>query len=284
MKMKEKSGCAGKSYKKPVLLAGAALLGAGLFLLAPGPVQRKTAAPFTGKNFAHRGLHNRARTVPENSLAAFAAAGEAGYGVELDVQLSKDGQVVVFHDNNLKRVCGVDKRVCELTYEELGELRLCQTQEKIPLFSEALKCIRGRGPVIVELKTGKNNRELCKKTLSLINQYKGEVCVESFDPRIVMWFRFHAPRLLRGQLACPPEEYGPEDAARPLAFLMGNCLMNFLGRPQFIAYKIGRKPLTVRLAQRLGALRFCWTSREWVYEKKNDSVIFEFYRPGRNFK
>lgn len=65
---------------------------------------------------------------------------------------------------------------------------------------------------------------------------------------------------------------------------MGNCLMNFLGRPQFIAYKIGRKPFTVKLAEFMGAMRVCWTSREWVHEKKNDAVIFEFYKPGVRFK
>lgn len=284
MNRKEKSAACARGCKNPVLTGAAAALGAGLFLIAPGMSTRKTTAPFTGKNFAHRGLHNRPKTVPENSLAAFAAAADAGYGIELDVQLSSDGEVVVFHDNNLNRVCGVDKRVCDVSYGELSKTRLCGTEETIPLFSEVLRCIRGRVPLIVELKTGKRNRELCQKTLRLINDYRGDVCIESFDPRIVAWFRFHAPRLLRGQLSSPPEEYSPDDAPKALAFAMGNCLLNFLGRPQFIAYKIGRKPLTVRISERLGAMRFCWTSHEWIHEKRNDGVIFEFYRPGTRFK
>lgn len=258
--------------------------GTAVFLLAPGPVSRKAAAPFTSRNFAHRGLHTRDKRIPENSLAAFEAAASAGYGIELDVQLSSDGQVVVFHDNTLDRVCGIRSRVDEKTYDELHASSLCGTGETIPLFSDVLQCIRGRGPLIVELKTGKHNRELCRKTLRLLRGYKGDVCIESFDPRIVMWFRFHAPKLVRGQLSCPPEDFAPAEASRPEAFVLGNCLMNFMGRPQFIAYEIGRKPLTVKLSELMGAMRFCWTSHEWVHEKKNDAVIFEFYKPGTKFK
>lgn len=258
--------------------------GTAVFLIAPGPMSRKAAAPFTGRNFAHRGLHTRDKLVPENSLTAFQAAAAEGYGIELDVQLSRDGQVVVFHDATLDRVCGVHARVDEKTYDQLHVTSLCGTNDTVPLFSDVLQCIRGRGPLIVELKTGRHNRELCRKTLRLLRGYKGDVCVESFDPRIVMWFRFHAPKLVRGQLSCLPKSFAPEEASRPEAFLLGNCLMNFMGRPQFIAYEIGRKPLTVKLSELMGAMRVCWTSHEWVHEKKNDAVIFEFYKPGKKFK
>jgi len=261
-----------------------AAVGAGIFIIAPGKVSKKALAPFKKHNFAHRGLHSVDKSIPENSLSAFDAAASAGYGIELDVQLSKDHQVVVFHDNTLNRVTGVDARVDSKTYDELHAISLCNTDQTVPLFSDVLDCIRGRGPLIVELKTGKHNHELCRKTLRLLKKYNGPVCIESFDPRIVMWFRFHAPRMVRGQLACPPADYTPEEASRPVAFILGNCLMNFLGRPQFIAYKIGKKPLTVRLAEKMGAMKVCWTSREWEHEKKNDAVIFEFYKPGTTFK
>lgn len=258
----------------------AAAAGLGVFLVAPGRTSRKASAPFAGRNFAHRGLHTEDKSVPENSLAAFAAAADAGYGIELDVQLSKDRQVVVFHDATLDRVCGVKSRVDEKTYDELHSTSLCGTGETVPLFSDVLECIDGRGPLIVELKTGKHNRELCRKTLAILKNYDGDVCVESFDPRIVMWFRFRAPKLVRGQLACRPSRYERKDASKKAAFMLGNCFMDFMGRPQFIAYETGRKPLTVKLAERLGAMRFCWTSHGIKNEKKNDAVIFEFYRPG----
>ena len=113
-------------------LIGAAAGSAALFLIAPGSSTKRQRAPFMGTNCAHRGLHSRDKSVPENSLEAFRLAAEAGYGIELDVQLSKDGQVVVFHDDTLDRVCGVHVRVDELTLSELRELRLCGTDQTIP--------------------------------------------------------------------------------------------------------------------------------------------------------
>ena len=138
--------------------AAALALATPVWLLAPGTATKRQRAPFYGANFAHRGLHSRDKSVPENSLEAFRLAAEAGYGVELDVQLSKDGQVVVFHDNDLERVCGVEDRVDEWTYEELQTLRLVGTEQRIPLLSEVLQVIRGRGPLIVELKSGSSAR------------------------------------------------------------------------------------------------------------------------------
>ena len=85
--------------------------------------------------------------MPENSLPAFRAAAEAGYGVELDIQLSRDGQVVVFHDDTLDRVCGVHGRVDEFTFEELRGMRLCGTQETIPLLTEVFEVMGGRTPM-----------------------------------------------------------------------------------------------------------------------------------------
>ena len=92
--------------ERPKLYDHYALLLLALFLLWPGHPSREKAAPFAGRNYAHRGLHSRDKSVPENSLAAFRLAAEAGYGIELDIQLSKDGEVVVFHDDTLDRVCG----------------------------------------------------------------------------------------------------------------------------------------------------------------------------------
>lgn len=263
---------------KLAALGGAAAAGALVYLVAPGKIRKKKRSPFQDRNFAHRGLHKRDKSVPENSLAAFDRAASYGYGIELDVQLSKDGQVVVFHDDTLDRVCGVNARVDEKTFAELRELRLCGTEQQIPLLSEVLKTVRGRGALIVELKNGKRNTELCEKTYALLRRYSGNYCIESFNPFIVRWFRRNAPEVVRGQLANPPADYNGE--VNPVTgFLLGNVLLNFLARPQFIAYKIAPKPFTVRLCELLGAMKVCWTSHEWANEKGNDTVIFEFYKP-----
>ncbi len=256
------------------------LLALPILLAAPGRGGKKKL-PFQGRNFAHRGLHTPDKQIPENSLAAFGRAAEAGYGMELDVQLSRDGQVVVFHDDDLLRVCGREERVDELTWPELHALSLCGTEERIPLFSQMLELVNGRTPLIVELKSGKRNRKLCQDTLALLREYPGDVCIESFDPRIVAWFRFHAPELLRGQLAQPPELY--KSKAPIVRYFLGYTLLNFLSRPQFIAYKIGPRPLTVRLAELLGAMRVGWTSHDPANEAGRDAVIFEFYRPETRF-
>lgn len=257
----------------PVILAAATLL-----LTAPNSKASSRFAKLNTHFFAHRGLHSKDKSIPENSLPAFAAAADRGYGMELDVQLSKDGRVVVFHDDDLKRACEIDKRVDELTYDELMCLNIFGSRERIPLFSEVLYLVDGRGALIVELKSGRRNRELCEKTYKLLKEYDGKYCIESFDPRIVMWFRRNAPRVIRGQLASPPSSYG-SSTSKTNSFLLGNCLMNVLSRPDFIAYKISKKPLTVRLAERLGGAPVCWTSRKSGDNKGNAAEIFEFYEP-----
>jgi len=260
-----------------------------VFAVAPRKLRDERDKPFQNRYFAHRGLYSRDGSVPENSLAAFKAATEAGYGIELDVQLSKDDEVVVFHDDNLKRICGVDDLVSSYTLEELKQLKLLDTEEAIPTFEEVLKLVDGRVPLIVEFKGGKKNRILCEKGLRYLRDYnmshggeeKGSklFCVESFDARIVFWFRRNAPDLYRGQLANAMAEYD-EKFPWLLRFCSAHCLFNFGARPHFIAYGLlGKKPWTIKLAELLGAKRVCWTSHDPEDKNGNDTVIFEFYIP-----
>ena len=271
--------------KKAAVIGGCTAAAAGLpvFLLAPGKATKRQKAPFYGRSFAHRGLHTEDKSVPENSLEAFRLAGRAGYGVELDVQLTKDGQVVVFHDDTLDRVCGVPGKLSDKSYDELKLLSLCGTNQRIPLLTEVLEVYQGRGPLLVELKTGSRNRELCEKTYAILSDYPGEVCIESFNPFIVRWFRLHAKDIVRGQLAAWPKDYG-DAVSRGNAFLLSRCLLNFLARPQFIAYCTGIRPLGVQLSEALGAMNFVWTARNERAERGRDAVIFEFYRPQLRIK
>ena len=248
-------------------------------VLAPGRADKKQKAPFMGKAFAHRGLYiKKDQSIPENSLPAFERACERGYGIELDVQLSADGKVVVFHDDDLKRACGLDRPVSDLTYSELRSLRLFSTDERIPLFSETLELISGRVPLIVELKTGLRNNELCEKTLDILRRYDGDFCVESFDPRIVTWFRINAADVLRGQLSQPAPYYLDEGQSEMTASLLESLSLNIIARPQFIAYRVGYKPPSVRICEALGAMRVSWVSDgSWDDGggRKADAIIFE---------
>ena len=267
-----------KKFVGGLIGAAVAAVAIPVYLSAPGKLPEQKKRPFVGVNYAHRGLHSQDKSVPENSLEAFRLAGEAGYGTELDVQLSKDGKVVVFHDDTLDRVCGVQARVDEWTYEELQTLRLCGTEHRIPLFSEVLAVYNGAGTLIVELKSGRRNKELCQKTYDLLKGYSGEVCIESFDPFIVAWFRRHAPEMVRGQLAMAGYRY--KSKPKWQRFLLSHTLFNFLARPHFIAYDVvPQRPWTVRLCELMGAIRIGWTAQRDRYEPEFDSVIFEFYRP-----
>ena len=262
-----------------ILAAGAA---ATAFIVAPGRRDLKQRAPFIGRNYAHRGLHRIDKSIPENSVAAFAHAARIGYGIELDVHLTADGELVVFHDDDTRRVCGVPGSVDDKTLAELKALRLCSTQETIPTLSEALAAANGSA-LIVELKSGSRRGELCRKVYETMLGYSGAWCIESFDPRIVMWFRFHAPEVFRGQLSARYASLRKSCGAVQ-AFLLSRCMLNFLARPHFIAYELGRKPLLVKLSELMGAMKVAWTSLDWKNEEKNDAVIFQFYRPRVKYK
>ena len=273
-----------KNMKICFCSAGALLTAAGAaaYLIAPEKAPKNKRAPFTGRNYAHRGLHTPDKSVPENSLAAFASAARFGYGVELDVHITRDGELVVIHDSDTKRVCGVDGVVENMDWYELRRLKLCETEYGIPLLSEVLEVVGSECPVIIELKRGDRNRELCEKTYALMKKYDGRYCVESFDPRIVAWFRRNAPEVLRGQLSSNPVEMA-KDTSKLSAFAVGNLLTNFLARPNFIAYGLGRKPLIVRLCEKMGAMKVAWVAKDSSQEKINDAVIFEHFKPSVKF-
>ena len=172
------------------------------YLISPAKARTGTA-PFTHRLFAHRGLYNHEAGIPENSLAAFRRAKEQDFAVELDVRLTKDGQVVVFHDNTLERLCGQKQAVSEIDYDMLSTLPLEHTDERIPLLSQALEALDGV-PVLCELKIDNNYRnmdELCRKTDAILKQYRGPYCIESFSPFALRWFMKNRPEVIRGQLS-----------------------------------------------------------------------------------
>ena len=256
--------------------------------LRPGRYGEAQKQLVYGVNHAHRGLHTKDKTVPENSLPAFRAAAEAGYGVELDIQLSRDGQVVVFHDDTLDRVCGVHGRVDEFTFEELRGMRLCGTQETIPLLTEVFEVMGGRTPMIIELKTGRRNDELCEKGLALMRAYNGPYCIESFDPRVVGIVRRQAPDILRGQLADSYQSYRKDGTHAVPAFVFSHLFGNFLGRPDFIAWCPAKRNWAVKLNAALGAMMVMWTALPEhdtaKLEAENDAVIFQWYAPKQKYR
>lgn len=253
-----------------------------LVLIAPGHSTTQMRAPFLHRNIAHRGLHTKDKSIPENSMAAFNAAISNCYGIELDLQFTKDEQIVVFHDDTLKRVCGVDGRVDEYTYNELLQFSLCATKEKIPLFEDFLTLVSGKVPLVIELKNGPKNDLLCQKAYHILKEYQGDYCIESFHPLIIAWFKRNAPNILRGQLSAGPEEFKGQ-LKRYQAFGLSRLLTNFATRPHFISYHKVKRSWLVKMVEAMGAMKVVWTVRDTddipLYEKNNDMVIFEFYHP-----
>ena len=192
-------------------------------------------ASLQGWRYAHRGLHSEG--IPENSMAAFRAALDAGFGIELDIHLMRDGQLAVIHDSSLRRTVGKDVRIEDLSSEKLADCFLEGTAETVPLFPQVLQLYAGKAPLIIELKSsGGNYAALAEAACKAMEGYEGPWCMESFDPRCVRWLKLHRPDIIRGQLA---ENF--LKTASPISgllrFALTHQLLNFLLRPDFVAYK-----------------------------------------------
>lgn len=213
-------------------------------------------------SYAHRGLHGNG--VPENSMAAFRLALDKGYGIELDLHLLKDGGLAVIHDAKLKRTTGAEGFIEDLTTADLGNYRLEGTQEPIPEFSQVLALFAGKAPMIVELKAERGNHAaLCEAACKALEGYEGLYCMESFDPRCILWLRKNRPDIVRGQLA---ENFLKDRNAKlswPLRVVLTNLLTSFLTQPDFIAYNFpDRNGLAPVLSQKLLNIQsVSWTLR-----------------------
>ena len=152
-----------------------------------------------GAPIAHRGLHGK--NVPENSLKAFKLARDAGYTIELDVHLSRDGDIIVFHDDNLLRMTGVNRSIKNCTYAELQSLTLKGTSYKIPTLKQVLDLVDTRVPLLIELKSDVKTGLLEKESMKVLRSYNGKFAVQSFSPNSIYYFKKHYPEVLRGQLS-----------------------------------------------------------------------------------
>lgn len=233
--------------------------------------------------YAHRGLHNARR--PENSMAAFRAALEHGYGVEFDLHLLSDGSLAVLHDSDMERMTGRKEIIENLTAAQLKDYRLNGTDETIPEFRQLLELFDGKVPLIIELKAYKGNAyALTETACKMLENYHGPYCIESFDPYVVYWLRKNRPEIIRGQLA-----YNSLRAKNgfplPVRFVTTYLLENFLTRPDFVAYEYeSRKNLSVFLCRKFWRLLgVSWTLK--TRDMYNTAVgedwlpIFEQFEP-----
>lgn len=213
-----------------------------IFLSAPQKLKSSEISWLTSTLIAHRGLHSA--TVPENSMAAFEAAVDKGYIIELDAQLTKDNQVVVLHDNDLNRMLGVDKKITEVTYEELQDYTLIGSDQKVPLLRDVLTLIADQVPVLVEVKNDLKFGLLEGAMNAVLKTYTGRFAVIAFNPYSLEWFKKNAPSMIRGQvsghfkLSAEAKAKGEKPLVWYKKFMLSNLLMNFTSKPNFIVYEI----------------------------------------------
>lgn len=254
---------------------GALLLGTLLYFLMimPRMPGRPDTDYFKQWLYAHRGLHDNKSDAPENSMRAFEKAVEAGFGIELDIQLSRDRVPVVFHDFALKRICGCPGKVSDYTWEELSRFSLCGSGEYIPRLEDVLKMVNGRVPLIVEFKIERFDLSLCREADRLLSAYQGKYCMESFHPLGVLWYRRNRKDIVRGQLSDGFLREGEYSGV--LYFLLQNLCFNWLGKPDFIAYNHKYPNI---LSRRLCHELYKATAAAWTVKSEE-----ELQRARRNF-
>lgn len=266
-----------------VLIFGLLLALAYVFSLI-GRTHHKGLANLRGWAYAHRGLHGNG--VPENSMAAFRLAKEAGYGIEFDLHLLSDGNLAVIHDAKLDRTTGCSGNIEDLTTEDLCKYRLEGTEETIPQFQQVLDLFAGEAPLIVELKCENNNyAALCETACKMLDSYTGPYCMESFDPRCIHWLRKNRPDIIRGQLSYDYIKKHSKKHPVYLQFLLAYNMLNFLTKPDFIAYHFEtRKTLSNWICRKIWGIQgVSWTIRSQkdfdIAVKEGWLPIFENFRP-----
>lgn len=238
---------------------------------------------------AHRGLHHNDRGIPENSITAFRGAMEKGYIIELDVAMTKDKKLIVYHDRKLRRGLGIDQYLHELTYEELSQYQLFCSNETIPLFRDVLAFVAGKVPLLIEVKNEGKVGEMENLIYEELQEYQGQYAIQSFNPFTLNWFRKNAPTVLRGQLAGSfvVSDYDVEFAGTSRLpwykrFLLENLLLNMVSRPHFISYEVAHTSnARLKSLRNLGVPLLGWTVRvkeEYDKVRENfDNLIVESF-------
>ena len=224
-----------------------------LLMIMPNLNKERIASMKSFRNvyIAHRGLFNN-KDIPENSLIAFKRAVENNYGIELDVQITTDKKLVVFHDASLKRMCGIDKKLTDCSYNELLTYNLLNTNEKIPLFKDVLDVLNKDTPLIVEIKAEGPCLETCEEAVKMLKSFDRNYTMESFNPIVVNYLKKNHPEIIRGQLANNMLKDKGNKTNIIVKFICTYMLENFITKPDYIAYDVNNTSnLSFRIISKL---------------------------------
>lgn len=240
------------------------------------------------KPIAHRGLWGE--KVPENSLAAFKRAMEKGYPIEIDIHILADNTLVIFHDDTLIRVTGVEGEVKDLKKEDLKDIYLSGTKEHIPTLDEVLDLVDGNIPIVIEIKNTGKIGVLEKLLLDRLKSYKGEYVIISFNPYSLEYFYKNAPEVLRGQLSgyfrledCTDDPTALNKMSRLSKFALKRMMLNKrVSHPDFIDYEA--KYIPNKYAKKFSHLPLvCWTvTNQEDFDRLSkicDNITFEGFIP-----
>lgn len=267
-----------------IILGIIAFIVVSLFCIMPETSRKEQVAYFSTWLYAHRGLYNNASTAPENSLLAFQQAIDGGYGIEFDVQVTKDGVPVVIHDNNLSKTCSIDEKITELSFNDLCNYTLFDSEETIPSLEAVLNLIHGQVPLMIEIKADLHYKEACQAIDAVLDHYEGDYCIISFNPLVLRWFKRHAPDVLRGQLSSNyfKDHIGNIGIAQ---LFLSNLYLNFLSKPDFISYnyKYSYNPAVIVCHKFFKAPISAWTvksDKQYALLKDHyDFLIFDSFLP-----
>lgn len=242
------------------------------------------------RNFAHRGYYTKDQSIPENSIAAFRRAISSGYGIELDVQLSKDGKLFVFHDDDLKRMVNASSaivspsaKVTDMDYSILSSYYLGHSQEIIPLLADVLQIVSGKVPLYIEVKEFSTNCEaVCRSLISTLSKYEGPFAIASFNPFVLRYMRKHAPHWMRIQIS---QNYKHSQLPLWQKFMLENLMFNWITRPHAISYHYSSTNLSYRICRVFMMYTLGWSIPDRkAYQKYSslfDGVVFEHFEAPR---
>lgn len=234
--------------------------------------------------FAHRGLHTKDLKIPENTISAFLNAIDNNFDIELDILLSKDNKIIVFHDENLNRIFKIDEKVKNLTFEQLQKNTIYDTDQKIPLLVDVLKLVNHKANLLIEIKPSVDIKKMGPIFINEMKNFNGKWAVFSFNPFIINWFRKNYPDVIRGQIS---KMYSKNDNFF-LRLLLNKMRTNIITKPDFISYYIKDLPKKFlnKINKKKVVISYTATNQEQfdLVKKHYDNVVFEHFIPKQKEK